>query len=382
MGHFLPQISIARALAAKGHEVAFCAQTDLLREVECAGFAVFDTGGATTFRDPSVRSPLLKPDMEREYRVVRESYAGRIARQRAPAIIERATKWHPDLLVCDEMDFGGMVAAECLSLPYATILVIASGMLVKSDLISEPLNALRAEHGLPPDPGLKMLNRYLVLSPFPSSFRDPANPLPSTSYAFRASAPDDATKAKPPSWFDALPDRPIIYVTLGTVFNVESGDLFQRLLAGLRALPVTLVVMVGPQIDPAELGPQPENVHVEQFLDQWLILSRCDLVVSHAGSGTALGALVHGLPMVLLPMGADQPLNAKRCEALGVARVLDPFDATPEMIREIVVALLASADHRQAAERIKGEIAAMPGLKTAVALLESLVQDKGAPLAN
>ena len=47
------------------------------------------------------------------------------------------------------------------------------------------------------------------------------------------------------------------------------------------------------------------------------------LVVSHGGSGSVVGALAHGLPMVLLPLGADQPQNARRCAELGVARVLD-----------------------------------------------------------
>jgi hypothetical protein len=78
-----------------------------------------ESGDARAYplRDASVRSPLLKADMDREYRIVCESYVGSIARQRAPAIIERATKWNPDLLICDEMDFGGIVANEHLSLP-------------------------------------------------------------------------------------------------------------------------------------------------------------------------------------------------------------------------------------------------------------------------
>ena len=105
---------------------------------------------------------------------------------------------------------------------------------------------------------------------------------------------------------------------------MESGDLFQRVLAGLRDLPIDLIVTVGRDLDPVDLGTQPANVHVERFMPQAALLPHCDLVVSHAGSGSVLGALAHGLPMVLLPIGADQPLNAARCQALGVADVLDP----------------------------------------------------------
>lgn len=370
-GHFIPLLPTARAMAAGGHEVAFGAQAALLPTVERAGFRAFDTGGST-FGDEAARSPLLKLDMEREYRAVRVSYAGRIARQRAAAIIDLAARWKPDLMVCDEMDFGSMLAAERLGIPHATILVIASGMLARHDLLAEPLNALRAEHGLPPDPDLAMLSRYLVLSPFPPSFRDPSAPIPATAHSFRPDFPG----GEPPPWLAHLPDRPTVYVTLGTVFNVESGNLFSRLLEGVRTLPINVVATVGPQIDPAELGSQPENVRVERYVNQWALLPHCALVVSHAGSGTLLGALSHGLPMLLLPMGADQPFNGQRCEALGVGRVLDPLECTPEMVRESVGELLASKAHRQAAGRIRDEIAALSGQETATALLSRLVQER------
>ena len=376
IGHFIPLVAIARAAEAAGHVVAFGSQRALLPVVRQAGFtAVFDTGGVT-FQDDAQRFPLLRLDMNREYRAVRDGYAGRIARERAPAIIERSAEWKPDVLVCDEMDFGGVIAAERLSIPHATVLVIAAGSLVRGDLISGPLNALRRAHGLPPDPELGMLSRYLVLSPFPPSFRDPVFPLPVTAHSFRPPGRDAFGSRVLPAWIEALPQRPTLYLTLGTVFNVESGDLFCRILEGLKMLAVNIVATIGPQMDPRELGPQPANVHIEKYLDQWRLLPHCNLVVSHGGSGTVIGALAHGLPMVLLPIGADQPLNATRCEELGVARVLDPMDATPESVRTTVAAVLADSGYRRAAERIRDEIAALPDQTEAVGLLERLVAKK------
>jgi UDP:flavonoid glycosyltransferase YjiC (YdhE family) len=60
------------------------------------------------------------------------------------------------------------------------------------------------------------------------------------------------------------------------------------------------------------------------------------VVVSHAGSGSLIGALAHGLPSLLIPMGADQPLNAARCQALGAAHVLDAVTLTSASAREAV----------------------------------------------
>ena len=87
----------------------------------------------------------------------------------------------PDLLVREETEYGGCLAAEVLGLPHATVGVHAIGEFVRRDLIGEPLAALAAAHGLPPDPDLAMLDRYLTLRPFPPGYRDPARPLAPTA---------------------------------------------------------------------------------------------------------------------------------------------------------------------------------------------------------
>jgi len=71
-------------------------------------------------------------------------------------------------------------------------------------------------------------------------------------------------------------------------------------------------------------------------------------------------------------MGADQPLNGARAEALGVARVLDPVAATPAEVRDAVAAVLGEPSTRDAARRLQQEFAALPGPDHAVALLERL----------
>jgi UDP:flavonoid glycosyltransferase YjiC (YdhE family) len=85
-----------------------------------------------------------------------------------------------------------------------------------------------------------------------------------------------------------------------------------------------------------------------------------------------IGALAHGLPMVLLPMGADQPLTAARAAALGVARVLDAATATPADVDRAAVAVLADPAYRLKAELIRDEIRALPGPERALALVEQL----------
>jgi UDP-glucoronosyl and UDP-glucosyl transferase len=288
---------------------------------------------------PPRRIPMRELDPEREQREFRAGFAGRLARERADEVRALCLEWRPDVVICDETDLGAMLVAEGLGLPYASVFTTAPGFIP---------HELRAA-----------LRAHLVLSPFPSSLRDPG-----PADCFRTTVGAVERAAGPPT----------VYFTLGTVFNLESGDLFARVLAGLRELDVDVVATVGRQIDPAELGPQPPRVHVERYLPHSDVLPRCDAVVSHGGSGTVLGALAHGLPSVLLPMGADQPWNAARCEELGVAVVLDAMQATPADVRKAVSTVLDDPSYRAAAERVRDEIRALPGPEHAVRLLERLVE--------
>jgi UDP:flavonoid glycosyltransferase YjiC (YdhE family) len=353
-GHFEPLAPIARAAAAAGHTVAFACPGLQRATVEAAGFEAF---AVAPVREPPARKPLVAVDVEREERVVREVLLGSAARERTPATLALCECWRPDVLVCDEVDAGSMVAAERLGVPYATVLENASGSFMRPQLMAEPTDALRAEHGLPPGPG-----HALLLSPFPPSFRDP----PAGAVSLRP-----AVAAGPvPEWLAGV-DGAVLF-TLGTVFNLEAGDLFTRVLAGLRSLDADVIVTVGREIDPAELGPQPPHVRVERYVALAAALPHCAAVVSHGGSGLVAGTLAHGLPSVLLPMGADQPGNAARCEALGLARVLDVMTATPADVHQAVTAVLTEPSYREAAERLRDEIEELPGPDHAIAHLITL----------
>jgi UDP:flavonoid glycosyltransferase YjiC (YdhE family) len=359
IGHFLPLVPVARAAEQAGHTVAVAGSGNLQAAIRAAGFAAFPTS------QPRARTPepatLVKVDPAKEDRDLRENFAREGARRHAAVILELARTWQPDVVVRDEVDFGAAIAAERLGLPCASVLVLAAGGFLRKSVVAEPLQALRDEYGLPADPDLAMLDGSLVLSPFPPEFRSPDAPLPSRAFSFRPGAAVAPHREAP---------RSTVYCTLGTVFAVS--ELLVRVLDGLRTLPVDVVVTVGRDVDPATLGPQPEHVRVERYIPQDEVLPRCNLVVSHGGSGSVIGALAHGLPSVLMPLGADQPYNARRCVALGVGLELEPVSVTPEAIRATVAGLLADDRYRRAAERMRDQINAMPGPEETIPLLEAL----------
>ncbi|RKT54736.1 glycosyltransferase [Saccharothrix australiensis] len=360
-GHFQPLVPIARAVVAAGHTVAFAAGPARRAAVEAAGFTAFAVGRGGGAAATAERRPLLVPDRQREDDDLREIFVRQGVTRRLPDYLDLFGRWRPDVVVCEETDFGGVLAAEVLGLPYANAQVIASGSFVRPAVVAPALAELRAEQGLPPDPDLVTQHRHLLLSPFPPSFRHPDFPLPGTAFPIR-----------PPVGGPAGSDRPTVYFTLGTVFNTESGDLFHRVLAGLGDLPVDVVATVGEHVDPAEFGEQRAGVRIVRYLPQDEVLPRCDVVVSHGGSGSVIGALAHGLPVVVLPMGADQPHNAEQCVRLGVGRELDPVAATPQDVRAAVAEVLADPGYRRAAERVRAEILDLPEPARAVPLLERL----------
>ena len=370
-GHFQPLVPIAHAAEAAGHSVTFACFHSMRSVVEQAGFASLLLGSPTQQATAKPeRIALRAPSIEREEHDLRENFARRGARTRLAYMIEACATWQPDIIVCDEVDFGSMIAAEYLGIPHATVVVIAAGSFIRPDVVAEPLDELRAEYGLAPDPELAMLSRYLVLAPVPRSYRDPAFPLPATAHELQ---PFVKSEAPSPPWIAAHdPSLPTIYFTLGTVFNTESGDLFSRVLAGLADVKANVIVTVGHHIDPDEFGTQPDHIHITQYIPQLTLLPHCDLVISHGGSGTVIASLAYGLPLLLIPMGADQLHNADRCKALGVGEVLDALNATPSDIRNTVMTMLSTSRYRDAAQKLSDEIEALPAPAYAVSLLERL----------
>ena len=383
-GHLEPILPIARAARAAGHEIAFSSEPWLGGVVASAGFEVLPDPGAgdestaapATAEPPSEPSPpktkpLLEVDRAREERDLREKFAREGARRKAARLLAVADAWRPDIVLTDEADFGTVIATERLGIPCVSVVVLIAGGMLRPEVVASALDEVRAEHGLPSDPELRATRGALAIDPAPPGFRDPADPLLVRSLNVALVRPDAAAAAAAPPWEPVRQDGPAVYATLGTVFNQESGDLLARVIAAFEDHPGDVLVTVGDEIDPAGFR-APQHVHVERFVPQAAVLPHVDLVLSHGGSGTVLAALAHGLPMVLIPMGADQPWNGDRCGALGLGRVLDPVAATPADIRASARDVLDDPSYRNAARRLAHAMQQLPGPEAAARALERL----------
>jgi MGT family glycosyltransferase len=392
MGHFHPLVPIAGALEQRGHEVSFAVSASFRAVVEDAGFAVFPAGLDWLQSDlgrafPETRS-LSVGDLD-DYIVLRVMWDAAVGPM-VHDVTRIASEWHADAIVRDNTEAGGCLAAEALGIPHAAQTILGFHLQPK-DVVEtgrKRLVDLRVEYGLPPDPDLHMLYRHLLLVTLPRSWVGDLSALPQHCEWLRPMALNQADPGRAPDWIGELPDRPTIYASLGTVYNRVAAPLLRTIRDALADEPVNVIMLFGNEEDRRTFGPSPPNVYLRPFVPQTLLMAVCNLVITHGGINTVMTSLAEGVPLVVLPVGGDQPVVAQRIKDLGLGQVIlgsrprhsfaglcvDPDSVGPEDIRAAVRSVMADSNYRVRALAFQAELAQLPGVEAAVGALEWLVQ--------
>jgi UDP:flavonoid glycosyltransferase YjiC (YdhE family) len=384
-GSLQPLLPVAEVMRARGHEVALCSSPRLREEVEAHGLTFLPAGLDWHVSDPEYIDVLCRaagglafPPLAGEKRfawVIANLFIGAAARCMLPELIGVARDWSADLIVRESLEFAGCVAAEALGLPHVSVAAAADSALDRRRELAGPLTGLRHQAGLPADPDGDTAFRYLHLCFTPPSFDGPGARFPPTARFFAHRSTPTPPEDLPP-WLDHLAERPTVVVSMGTVFHRTPG-LHEAILAALRDEPLNLLIALGFDQDPVRLGPLPPHVRVQPTLPQAALLPRCALLVSHGGFNSVKEALAEGVPLVIVPIAGDQPYCARRCEALGLGRVIGPAERNAGAIRAAVRTVLGDPCYRQRARHMRDEVCALPPTAAAVTALER-VADKHA----
>jgi MGT family glycosyltransferase len=162
-----------------------------------------------------------------------------------------------------------------------------------------------------------------------------------------------------------------VLVSFSTAFEQRAPDKFQRCLDAMSDLPVHVVVTAGGVVEPQELK-VPANACVLRYAAHDPILRRAALAVTHGGHGTAMRALRHGVPMIVMPgLAHDQPCIAETMQEWGVGRTL-PGDASAAAIRSAVQDVLSQPSYRKRAQARATALANVDGASAAADEIEEL----------
>jgi len=371
VGHVLPLVPVARALQAAGHDVTWATGPDAQQRVRSAGFDAVPAGTdqATRMARFSRGWPQVADLPPRQRRMV--MFPTLFATLSAEAMFDDlrsvVTDRDVDLVVHEPCELAAAPLAHLLGVPHATV---GFGRFVPDDLLRLAADRLAdvwsvAGRAVPDDLGLY---DFAYLHPLPPSFEpiDPRRPV----HLVRPLGIDGRTVAT------AVPrDRPSVYVTFGTEFGHVAP--WSRVIDAIGSLGIDALLTVGERVDPESFGPLPHGVRVERWVPQREAMAASDLVISHGGSGTMIGAVDAGLPHLVVPLAADHFENADMIVERGIGAMLEPHDVIEPRLVETIRALLVDQEVGRTVRAASAEMTAMPSPASAVEILERLVDGGG-----
>jgi UDP:flavonoid glycosyltransferase YjiC (YdhE family) len=378
-GHLQPLLPLAKALAEAHHEVAIATGPELRPRAEVAGFTAFDAG--ISISEAFERLAVLFPDQPYNRLAPSEILGWYLphlfGEVLAPAMLNDlellVQSWKPDVVLHETWEFAGPIAAASASIPS---ICQTLGLRIDDRILGSVAAAvapLWEQHGLKPDPTAG-LYRSLCLDTTPPSLQQYESARSrDVVHAMRPIAEPPLAGELLPEWIAHRSNVPLVYMTLGTNNSTNSDvSMFRSVIDGLEGLDIDVLITIGFGKNPDMIGPLASNAHMENYVPQSLLLPHCSAVICHGGPGTILNSLAQGLPLLILPQGADQYVMGDRVLEAGVGLRLVPADVNPSSVRASVLSLLEMSSYRAGAHRLQREIAAMPGPEEMVLLIEEV----------
>lgn len=349
-GNLPPQIAVGRALAARGHELHLLGDPRTAAAAAEMG-ASFTAIDELSFWDPT-RPRSVAAAIGEAVRLATDD----AARER---IRTELIRLRPDVAITDPLVAVGTTAALAAGVPTAvlshTFPTYWTGVLAHG-----PVGILAALRGT-------RLGRVYGAADLRIVTGDRAlDPAPATSDWIWTGSCETGVPAQ-------RQDPPRVLVSLSTTSLPGQPDVYRRVIDALGTLPVEAVVTTGGQALPEDLI-VPPNVQVHQRLPHEQLLPHLSLVIGHGGYSTTLRALVHGVPLLILPGHPmlDQPMVGKAVADAGAGLSMK-HTASPESIRRAVLRLLGEPGFTTAAQRIGLRLRGIDGAAAAADALQALV---------
>ncbi|AOS64719.1 glycosyltransferase [Actinoalloteichus hymeniacidonis] len=326
-GHILPLAPLMQAAVDAGHDVALLtsegvrplAANELAAEVELLGVcaeaedhiaeAARRSGG-----DPFHPTPEVIGEVFGNTRLILDAENG----------LSAASTWAPDLIVAELFDTVGPMIAARMELPWYQVGIGPALPAVLAGEIDRSVLPHYERAGVKPVPAAGYLDTC------PAALQDPewVSEIPVLPVRVGAHRRPNPSGIELPRFTD--PSKPTVLLTLGTVFSEAST--LAALCSAVAQADVNVLATLGVVLEESPEVTGRGEVRFVPFAPLEELLKDVTLVVAAGGSGTVLGTLSRGIPLVLWPQGADQPINAARAAAAGVALVAGSADETSEAV--------------------------------------------------
>jgi len=367
-GNLPPSLGVARELEARGHSVSFAGRPEMVPRVKTAGFRAIE----------------FKRSYEQVDRYPQGSFLTRMSCYLTSPAVEEEVETvfaaeRPDVAVIDAMFPAALAKADGFGAPTAVFvhtfvhrqLDMWRGMIAR-------LDGMRRQAGFDGLPDLDSLwgPRDLIVSTSLAEFD--AAPHPGWEKVHHAGPvlEDERFAVPTPLPWPVSDETALVLVSFSTGFEQRNLEKVQRALDALADLPVHVVATTGGIVAPNEVA-TPPNAIVLNYAAHDPIMRRAALVMTHGGHGTAMRALMHGVPMVVIPgLAGDQPFVAAAIQEFGAGLAL-PGDADMAAMRAAAEEVLMNPAYRVEAQRRAKALANGQGATVAAHAVETLLVASG-----
>ncbi|MGR3318546.1 MAG: nucleotide disphospho-sugar-binding domain-containing protein [Candidatus Anammoxibacter sp.] len=419
-GHINPTLPIATELKKRGHDVGYATGADFQNIITSEGLRFFSVGPAglkSAIKETSKIGNITNNYLKNTGLLADYYFLKLILEMNVMSIDSMRSvvkQFRPDVIVCDFFTHAGAQIAEVFNLPWATTCTVPGLIPGGADvpphtpwglpssnnaffkgmyhvarffqerffrLFDRSFNNIRSTLGLAPIKGGVIYNSispYLILSPTCEGFEYKRSDWPPQMY-LTGPAPwgKEIDEVNSFDWINSMPsNKPIIYVTLGTVQSLIHLDFYKIVIDAFKSEPYQVIMSIGQALSMSEFDYIPENFRLEQYIPHSKILPKVTAVIHHGGQGIVQDSIFHGLPSLVIPIANDQYEMARRCLTAGVSVRIPYPKINPERLRTAIRKVLNDTAIQKNTKKLQAIFRNTNSGVTGATLIEKLAETK------
>ncbi|MEE1754055.1 macrolide family glycosyltransferase [Streptomyces sp. SP18CS02] len=365
-GHVFPTLAVVSELVARGHRVSYAVTEEFAGAVKaCGAEPVVHHPGGTGQEAPE--------DLAAGVTTAIGQTIGAL-----PELAAAFAEDRPDLVLYDMYAWSGPLLAARWQVPAVQLAPthlpydgIVPELLGVPDITHIPgfteLSDALAAHGVTESVHELTLAPRRAVAFFPRAFQRKADTVTAGSVAYVGPALGD--RSHQGRWCPPTGDRPVLLISLGSQYN-RRPDFYRACVDAFAATEWHVVMSIGGAVDPSALGSLPATVEVHAGVPQLEVLAHARAFITHAGMGSVMEALSHGVPLVAVPQMAEQHANAHLVEHLRLGVRLPREQATAHALLDAVRRVTADAGIARGVAALRHEITEAGGARAAADFIE------------